>query len=237
MLRSRGAAHLPHNLRELTVTGCARVRVPSAAFADLPELRRVSVASAGLLLVEPYGFSWNESTASVLPGDVLPLGPHPGVHVNVSNATVPELASFAFLGRLDAVQLRGVRVGAVRAFAFASLRSLRRLSLVDCDLEHVESQAFKKFSVDVLELQGGRVRGALPSRAFQVRVARGAPQGTLGTLMCCTKGTPVGFEAGRVELDLGGRAVAGPLGKTSQYKNMLLEERGYAIIAQLQEHL
>lgn len=167
VLRSRGSAHLPPNAREVTVQGCARVRVPQAAFADLPELRRVTIAGVGQLRVESYGFSWNESTASVLPSEVLPVGPAGGVHVNITNTTVPELPSFAFLGRLESVALVGVRVGAVRAFAFASLRSLQRLSFERCDLDQIESQAFKKFSVDQLVLRGGRVRSALPSRAFQ----------------------------------------------------------------------
>lgn len=173
VLRSRGPGHLPANAREVLVQGCARVRVPTAALADLPDLRRVAIEGAGVLRVEPYGFSWNESTASVLPGDILPLGPAAGVHINVTNCSVPELASFAFLGRLEAIQLRGVRVGVVRAFAFASLRFLRSLAIVDCDLEQVESQAFKKFAVDKLLLHGGRVRGALPSRAFQDVDVRG----------------------------------------------------------------
>lgn len=167
VLRSRGAGHLPPNLRELLVSGC-RVRLPPAALADLPELRHVTIHGAPLLRVEPYGFSWNESTASVLPGEVLPQGPPAGLTINITNSTIPELPSFAFLGRLEAVTLEAVRVGAVRAFAFASLRSLRRLHLSACDLAQVESQAFKKFSVEQLVLQGGRVRGPLPSRAFQV---------------------------------------------------------------------
>ncbi|KAK3927184.1 Reticulon-4 receptor, partial [Frankliniella fusca] len=167
VLRSRGPGHLPPNAREVRVAGCARVRVPQAAFADLPELRRVTIEAVGQLRVEPYGFSWNESTASVLHGEMLPAGPPAGLHVNITNASVPELPSFSFLGRLESVTLTGLRVGAVRAFAFASLRSMHRLALERCDLDQVESQAFKKFSVDQLVLRAGRVRGALPSRAFQ----------------------------------------------------------------------
>lgn len=167
MLQSRGANHLPPNVRELTVQGCARVRVAQAAFAGLPELRRVTVAGVGVLRVEPYGFSWNETTSSLLPAEVF-HSPAAGPRINVTNCTVPELPSFAFLGRLDEVHLRGLRVGAVRAFAFASLRGMHRLSIVDCEVDQLESQAFKKFGVDQLLLQGGRVRGAVPSRTFQV---------------------------------------------------------------------
>lgn len=152
-------AVMTESTASLRIENCSRVRVMSRTWENHREVRHLDFINIGELVIENYAFSWNETLA------LEPI-PQPGLVVSIINSSIPEIPSYSFKGRLTGIILRNVTIGTVRAFAFASLYHTEKLELTDCTVHNYEAQAFKKFSLDKLHINGGHFSGNVPSRTM-----------------------------------------------------------------------
>nr|CAD7445723.1 unnamed protein product [Timema bartmani] len=159
VLRSTGTLRIPSTTTSLRVENCTTVRVEKEALKGLSSLRQLELAHIPVLVLESYSFQWNEST-------ILEGVPPRGIEVRITNCSMSAVPSYTFKGRIESIVLTSVRILTVETFALASLHGTERVHLTGCEVETFQAQAFKKFSVQSLLLEGGRLGGTLPSRTI-----------------------------------------------------------------------
>nr|CAD7433456.1 unnamed protein product [Timema monikensis] len=159
VLRSTGTLRIPSTTTSLRVENCTTVRVEKEALKGLSSLRQIELSHIPVLVLESYSFQWNEST--ILEG-VAPRG----IEVRITNCSMTAVPSYTFKGRIESIVLTNVRILTVETFALASLHGTERVHIMGCEVETFQAQAFKKFSVQSLLLEGGRLGGTLPSRTI-----------------------------------------------------------------------
>lgn len=164
MLRAQGLGHVPRVATSVSVTHCDRVQVTAMAFDGARSLWSVNIASVDRLEMADEAFGWSDNGNNNNPQQQ--HHHQAGLTVTITNVTtVPEVPSYAFRGRLRAVVFNGVRVLAVRPFAFSSLTGITgRIEFRDTVFALVEQQAFKKFTVNEFVMRGCRFEGPAPSR-------------------------------------------------------------------------
>lgn len=86
--------------------------------------------------------------------------------ITIRNTTLDILPSSLFRGNVDAISFESVRIGQMRAFAFANINKTERITLENCQIATMEAQAFKKFDVSFLHIVGGDLGDQVPSKTM-----------------------------------------------------------------------
>lgn len=136
-LKSGGDLKIPLSTSSLEVRRCARVNVNSNAFSQLAGLRKIQVSNVTEIVVLKDAFMWNKRNKSEL-----------GIEISIINATIDDLPSYAFSGRYDVITFENVHMKIIKPFAITNLQELERLEVRSCVINLIDSQAFKKFTVD-----------------------------------------------------------------------------------------
>ncbi|XP_050423073.1 uncharacterized protein LOC126834903 [Adelges cooleyi] len=159
VLKAQGPGRVPRVATSVSVTDCDRVTVMPMAFDDAKSLWTVDIGSVQRLEVSERAFSWSEVTTPGVQHH------HQGLAVTVTNATVPELPSYAFRGRLRSITFARVRLDSVKPFAFSSLHGTTgRIEFRETAFGLIEQQAFKKFTVKDFVLKASSFEQPAPSR-------------------------------------------------------------------------
>jgi hypothetical protein len=138
----------------ISVTNCTRLHLASRTLSRLPALQQVTLSHIGHLSLEEHAFSWSTDNPT-----------HTGLLVNLSDCFIPEIPSYAFRGSIRDVLLSSVNISRVRAYAFAAIEHAEKIEFDQVSIGEFESQAFKKFSVNILTWSNS-VFNVLPTRTM-----------------------------------------------------------------------
>lgn len=145
---------VPSTTTQIDVSDCERVFFAAGALSHLRELRHISVRGVNRLSLGVESWHW----AAIDPGTYTP-----GLKITVSDSRVPEIPSHAISGRIDSILFNSSTIENIRPFAFSKLVGLKSIEFINCTIDNLETQAFKKFPVDSFVIKGTRFR-TLPSR-------------------------------------------------------------------------
>ncbi|XP_065222950.1 uncharacterized protein LOC135847379 [Planococcus citri] len=140
------------------VKDCDVLLIRRKSFEDLRSLLRINVVNVRNISLEEHSFSWNDSA-------IYETYPYNGIDIGIENSSL-ELPNYTFRGRIDTMVFTQVRFENIKSYAFSSLAGSKSITFRNCDFINVENQAFKKFTLDRMNIIGGRVNAILPSRTL-----------------------------------------------------------------------
>uniref|UniRef100_A0A0A9YL58 Uncharacterized protein n=2 Tax=Lygus hesperus TaxID=30085 RepID=A0A0A9YL58_LYGHE len=152
-VRLTGSGHdwLPITIGTITIENCREVWVMGKALEKLTPLRSVTMSNIAMLYLESEAFSWDTSR-------VLDTYNNPGIDVRIYNSTIVNIPAYAFEGHFHSVVLERVKIATIQALAFSNIaNNMETLEFLNCAIETVEQQAFKKFMVGQLKFSGGSI--------------------------------------------------------------------------------
>lgn len=80
---------------------------------------------------------------------------------------INEILPHALSGSIDHIEFIECKIGKIRAFAVNGLNgALFNISIVHCIVDRIETQAFKKMSIENFEIKYTTILSPVPSRAF-----------------------------------------------------------------------
>ncbi|XP_049784616.1 uncharacterized protein LOC126187523 [Schistocerca cancellata] len=154
-----GGFALPVNTASLHVERCANVTVGAGAVSQQGRLRLVHVAHVAQLRLRTAAFGRDAATLET-------YGALPPLAINIERSNVTSIESFAFRDRIEDILLHALHIEYIAPFSFASLGEMDRLEIINCTIDKIEGQAFKRFSVDTFIIAGGTISGEVHSRTL-----------------------------------------------------------------------
>lgn len=89
----------------------------------------------------------------------------PSLRISIFNSNITLISSHTFTGRINEIIFDGVVIDSIRPIAFGNLLQTERIIFRNTLLKRIEVQAFKKFSAEIIELNGVTA-SIIPSRTF-----------------------------------------------------------------------
>jgi hypothetical protein len=130
---------LTGNHRYIEVSNCERFMVPVDALNDLAQLNILKFANISELMINENSFN--------------SVGSRPSIRIEIVNCSVPALPQHFFKGRLDDILIKNSNISRIHMFALTGLYGeITNFKILDSIIGQVDTQAFRKLSIDNLEI-------------------------------------------------------------------------------------
>lgn len=131
--------HLEGNHRYIDVRNCDKFIVPVDSLNEVPQLNFFDFANITELVF--YEYSLN-STRN-----------RPSIRIRIENCTVPHLPGHFFKGVLDEITIKDSNITRIHMFALTGIfGEISNFKILNSIIGEVETQSFRKLSIDNLEI-------------------------------------------------------------------------------------
>lgn len=152
-LQATGFDYLPESLGSIEINGCKSVVVTRRSIKNISPLKRIILTNIAQLQLDEEAFYWDTTIDSYS---------QPGIDIVISNSSIPTLPPEVFKGRINSITLQTVNITLIKALAFANMAKMEKIEISNSNIATIVPQAFKKFILNTLIVEGGRI-GSLPT--------------------------------------------------------------------------
>lgn len=146
--------NLAGQIFQVQLLNCKRLRIPENSFASLPHISWVRFHNIEELILDERSLAFPRETRN-------------RVHLEFINTVIEEIKSHSISGNIEQIRIDNAKIGIIYPFAVTGLRSaLLLFSITESTINRVESQAFKKFVTEELEILNSTFGSDLPTRSF-----------------------------------------------------------------------
>ncbi|GJQ71856.1 hypothetical protein Trydic_g11992, partial [Trypoxylus dichotomus] len=146
------------DLSAIHLSNCNAVVFDSNAVRRIRGLREVQLNGIKNLTLEESGLAWEGYVSSI---DINT----PTLQISIRDSYIHQISSYTFSGRISRITFENVVIAQILPFAFSSLVQSQRIAFSNMTAEHVQAQAFKKFTTGQLTISNSNMT-YLPSRSF-----------------------------------------------------------------------
>lgn len=148
---------LPRSVSLVQIENCDRLVLGANTLRGLQALQRVDIVGVKDLIIEPQGLDWDE--------DMSVYSDSRSIMIHIARSRVT-ISDYAFRGSINVISFSEVHFPLIKTYAFTNLKNLEKIHLLDCSVDTVEIQAFKKISMDRLIIENTKFLSHTPSRTF-----------------------------------------------------------------------
>lgn len=142
------------NMHQLNIRNCKRVIIRENSFANIYNIAHLELENIEDLVLHSNSLAF-------------PIGDWGHVNILMRNIRVDSIPPHTFNGFIQGLTIQNSIIGGFERFAANGIRStLRRLQIADTVIGRMEPYAFKKFTVDSLEINNVTTHSVIPSKFF-----------------------------------------------------------------------
>lgn len=145
---------LSGHVYQISVRNCKSLQVSSNLLKNTQALRTVEFTNVENLVLQPDSLSFPASTSN------MPL------NLKFNKVQIEKIYSNAISGNIQEISFYGGTIGTIQAFGIKTRLEANILKFDSMFIDRIEAQAFKKFSVNTLEITNSAITSNLPSRSF-----------------------------------------------------------------------
>ncbi|KAL5276827.1 hypothetical protein ACFFRR_002193 [Megaselia abdita] len=143
------------SVSHIMITNCESLEVESNLIVNTEYLRRITFKNINNLVLQENSLEFPRDASN-----------YPLI-VNFENVNVDKIHPLAISGNIEEVSFTGGSIGTIRQFAFTSnLKTAVLMRFESVYFDIIEAQAFKKFSVQQMDISNCHITSDLPSKSF-----------------------------------------------------------------------
>lgn len=127
------------NHRSITVHDCEHFMVPADSLRDLAQMNILRFGNISKLIISEFSFNSSRS--------------RPSIRIEISNCSLPALPAHFFKGVLDEFVIKDSNITRIHMFALTGIfGEITAFKIQNSAIGQVDTQAFRKLSIDTLEI-------------------------------------------------------------------------------------
>lgn len=151
---------------EVEINGCEEVIFGEKCIVAMKNLRTIHLNEIGTIQFKKESMNWygyQERTINEVEErfDIA----KPSLKISITNSNISVISSHTFAGRINEILLDGVIIEHIQPMAFGNLLQTEKITFRNAALKRIDVPALKKFSAEIIELNGVTA-SVIPSRTF-----------------------------------------------------------------------